>query len=57
MDLYDLQHQSKAKRTPKPYPRPWALPTRRSWGGRTSMTRDALLAVLQRHREETTDGR
>lgn len=21
-DLYDLQHQSKAKRTPKPYPRP-----------------------------------
>lgn len=22
-DLYDLQHRSKAKRRPKPYPRPW----------------------------------
>ena len=36
-DLYDLQYTSKAKRTPKPYPRPWdEQPTRT--GGGTSMT-------------------
>lgn len=23
LDLYDLQHQSKARRKPKAYPRPW----------------------------------
>jgi hypothetical protein len=56
MDLYDLQHQSKSKRKPKPYPRPWALPTRRSWGRGTSLTREALLATLQQHREETAHG-
>lgn len=28
LDLYDLQHRSKAKRKPKPHPRPWDKPTK-----------------------------
>lgn len=54
MDLYDLQHTSKSKRTPKPYPRPWALPTRRSFG-RTRMTREQVMDVLNRIREEAPE--
>lgn len=50
MDLYDLQHMSKSKRRPKPYPRPWSEPARKTWG-RTSMTREAVLAILTAHRE------
>lgn len=29
-DLYDLQHASKSKRKPKPYPRPWHGRTKRT---------------------------
>ena len=36
-DLYDLQHMSKAKRKPKPYPRPWDVRATRVGSG-TSMT-------------------
>lgn len=38
-DLFDLQHMSKAKKRPKPYPRPWAIlgdtKRRGDAGGRT----------------------
>lgn len=49
-DLYDLQHQSKAKKRPKPYPRPWPDKTSRRFG-RTRMTVAELRAVLDAHRE------
>lgn len=34
-DLFDLQHNSKAKRRPKPYPRVWDKPAVRHGGNRT----------------------
>lgn len=36
-DLYDLQHQSKAKRKPKPYPRPWDVAPKKIGGASVSM--------------------
>lgn len=43
-DLYDLQYMSKAKRKPKPYPRPWdEKPTRTGDG--TSLTVEQYRAV------------
>jgi len=50
-DLYDLQHTSKARRKPKPYPRPWdSRPTR--VGGGTSMT----VAQFRALKAEITEG-
>lgn len=48
-DLYDLQHMSKAKKRPKPYPRPWAKERRRLGAG-TRLTPDELRAILDAHR-------
>jgi hypothetical protein len=49
-DLYDLQHQSKAKRKPKPYPRPWDVePTKHGTG--SQLTPEQFEALRARHRE------
>ena len=42
-DLYDLQHQSKAKRKPQPYPRPWVKKPRHIGGA--SMSADEFRAI------------
>lgn len=34
-DLFDLQHRSKSKRKPKPYPRAWDRPPIQHGGNRT----------------------
>lgn len=48
-DLYDLQHHSKVKRKPKPYPRPWVDKDRKRHGtGR--YTPNELRAVLSASR-------
>lgn len=44
-DLYDLQHAAKAKRRPKPYPRPWGNKDRKH-SGTGRYTTDELRAVL-----------
>ena len=49
-DLFDLQHQSKSKRKPKAYPRPWADSGRRVIG-RTKLSRDQLDTILHTHRK------
>jgi hypothetical protein len=52
-DLYDLQHTSKSKRKPTPYPRPWNRPERRAFG--TPTTREHLRAVIDaQHTDEVT---
>lgn len=43
-DLYDLQHISKAKRKPKPYPRPWDEQPKRTGRG-TSLTVEQYRAL------------
>lgn len=48
-DLYDLQHRSKAKRKPKPLPRPWDAPAKRIGSG-TSLAiseYEAIKAAVQ----------
>lgn len=55
MDLFDLQHASKAKHRPKPYPRPWDKPPR-TFGRGTSMSPEELSAVLAAHREGAARG-
>lgn len=47
MDLYDLQHASKSRKKPKPYPRPWGDKDRKRFG-KTDMTREQVIAVLSR---------
>ena len=50
-DLYELQHITKAKRKPKPYPRPWdEQPTRT--GGGTSLTVEQFRAIKASITEE-----
>lgn len=46
-DLYDLQHMSKAKRNPKPYPRPKSkkAPTKRV--GKTQLATADAIKLLQ----------
>lgn len=51
MDLFDLQHASKSKRKPKPYPRPWSKDRRKLGGAR--LTREQLRAILDKHRGES----
>jgi FMN phosphatase YigB (HAD superfamily) len=48
MDLFDLQHSSKAKRKPKPYPRPWPI-AKKKYGGKKTVRRTAAeaLAILR----------
>lgn len=54
LDLYDLQHASKAKRKPARLPRPWdAKPTKH--GGSKVLSIDEMRSVLQRNREEATE--
>lgn len=50
-DLYDLQHTSKAKKRPKPYPRPWSK-ERRRFGAGTRLSPEQLRAILDNHRTE-----
>ena len=53
-DLYDLQHTSKVKRRPRPYPRPWADKERKRTGtGRyTTAELRAVLAATRAHAHE-----
>ena len=54
-DLYDLQHASKAKRKPKPYPRPWVKKPRRIGAG-TSLTPEQFASIKARLAEEAEHG-
>lgn len=54
LDLYDLQHASKAKRKPLPRPRPWDR-DKKTIGQGTSLTIGALRAVLDTNREAEAD--
>jgi hypothetical protein len=48
-DLYDLQHASKSKRRPKPYPRPWDRSQKHGEG--TRLSAEEFEAIRARHRE------
>jgi len=55
VDLYDLQHASKSKRKPKPYPRPFDKIKRRIGGKKhTHYTPEQLRALLARPRVPRT---
>ncbi len=43
-DLFDLQHRSKAKRKPEPYPRPWH-PQPKRMGAGVHLTADQFQAI------------
>jgi hypothetical protein len=45
-DLFDLQHRSKAKRKPEPYPRPWH-PQPKRMGGGVRLTAGQFQAIKQ----------
>lgn len=45
-DLYDLQHKSKAKRKPAPYPRPWDVEPKR-YGAGTRLTATEYRALRE----------
>lgn len=47
VDLYDLQHTSKAKRKPKPYPRPMPERTVRRHQPDATMTQADVIAALR----------
>lgn len=55
-DLYDLQHQAKSKRRPKPHPiRPWLVAQTRKLGG-ARLSKEALRTILDAHRgDQPTD--
>lgn len=57
-DLYDLQHAAKARKRPRPYPRPWGDKERTKRGtGRYSITQlKAVLAATRADTEEVTHG-
>ena len=48
MDLFDLQHRSKAKQTPDPYRRPWPDPNKKQVGTGTRLTPDEFKAQWKR---------
>lgn len=50
--VYDIQHASKAKRRPAPYPRPWPDENRRTFG-RTKLSIARLKEVLAATRADT----
>lgn len=52
LDLFDLQHASKSKRRPKPYPRPWAEKNRTQRRGTARLTSAELRDVLDRNRDD-----
>ena len=48
-DIFDIQHASKAKKRPKPYPRPWSVLvdiTRRR-GNADGRTREQVIDILR----------
>lgn len=47
-DIFDIQHASKAKKRPKPYPRPWSVVdiTRRR-GNADGRSRDQVIDILR----------
>ncbi len=47
MDLYDLQHASKVKKTPKAYPRPWLTSTKEHLKPSIHLTQDEIVAALR----------
>lgn len=47
MDLYDLQHMSKASRKPKPYPRPWQGRKTQRAKPDDSLTQEEIIAALR----------
>jgi hypothetical protein len=49
-DLYDLQHTSKSKKRPKPYPRPWDKPPKKHGAG-SNLSLDEYQALRDRHQE------
>lgn len=51
-DLYDLQHTAKARKRPRPYPRPWG-DKERTRRGTGSYTVTQLRAVLTATRAQT----
>lgn len=51
-ELYDLQHTSKAKRKPAPFPRPWDKQPQRVGAG-TSLTIAEFRAIKERLRAST----
>ena len=46
-DLYDMQHASKAKRKPTPYPRPWPDRTKTRLQPSADLTQDEIVAALR----------
>lgn len=46
-DLYDLQHMSKAKRKPRPYPRPWPDRVKKTLKPGAGWTQDQIVAALR----------
>ena len=46
-DLYDLQHRSKAKRKPEPYPRPWPDRVKKISKPSPDITQDQVIAALR----------
>lgn len=49
-DLFDVQHMSKAKKRPAPYPRPWLASERKRIG--RGMAREQLRALLDAARAQ-----
>lgn len=47
MDLFDLQHRSKTKKTPRPYPRPWTARTIRRTAPDARLTQEEIVAALR----------
>lgn len=45
-DLYDLQHASKSKKRPKPYPRPWDMAKKRAKPS-ASLSQEEIIAALR----------
>lgn len=51
-DLYDLQHVSKSKKRPTPYPRPWDAPPKHM--GTASLTVEEYQALVAASRHPTS---
>ena len=46
-DLYDLQHITKVKRKPKPYPRPWPDRVKKTSKPGSDVTQEQIIAALR----------
>lgn len=51
LDLFDLQHTSKSKRRPQPYPRPWVAKDRTRQRGTARLSSAELRDLLDQHRD------